>query len=102
MDDKPSKQLLPSKPRKRSLTCGVTRCTNNEYNFEVSQESLCESHHLPSTDCFLAKNLTGDFFYRLLSMKTVKNTTGKQDNGIFWKIIYLFLEIICDNSFSSK
>ena len=51
---------------------------------------------------FVAKNLTGDFFYRLLSMKTVKNTTGKQDNGIFWKIIYLCLEIICDNSFSSK
>ena len=61
-NNKTSIRLQPSKSRKRSLTCAVTGCTNNEYNIEVWRDSLCEIHQ-----------------------------------GIF-----LFLEIIPDNSFSSK
>ena len=50
MDNKTSIHLQPSKSRKRSLTCAVTGCTNNEYNLEVSRDSLCEIHHLPRRD----------------------------------------------------
>ena len=55
MDDKTSIHLQLSKSRKRSLTCAVTGCTNNEYNLEVWQDSLCQIHHLPRRECCYSK-----------------------------------------------
>ena len=64
MDDKTTR-LQPSKSRKRSLTCAVTGCTNNEYNLEVWRDSLCEIHHLPRETVVVARNLTGEFFKKI-------------------------------------